>query len=87
MTTSTGHLPLCFYAARDEARRHLGDGYEMMMFESCALLLQLATMRHETVTAAALRLARKCIAEDRQFAAIGILAAGAEIIEPSGLPS
>lgn len=86
-STTTGHLPLCFYTARDEAKRHLGDGYDMMMFEGARLLLALASKHGETVVTAALRLARKSFAEDRQFAAISILAAGAEIIEPSRLPS
>jgi len=72
------------YEARDTARALLGDKYAGRMAEGGKLLSSLANNGGESIIAAAARMAEVCESDGRPFAAVAILAAAAELLDPSG---
>jgi len=72
------------YEARDTVRCLLGDKYASQMAEGGKLLSSVAAKRGENVLKVATQLASACEKQDRPFAAVAILAAAVELLEPSG---
>lgn len=72
------------HEARYIARTLLGDKYAGRMAEGGKLLSSLANNSGESIIAAAARMAGVCESDGRPFAAVAILAAAAELLDPSG---
>lgn len=82
---SETHIRLAakLYAARDAVKFLLGDLYAERMKQGGALLEKLAEKRSKGVLEVATVLAKEVEAEGRAFAALAILAAAVELLEPS----
>jgi len=75
------------YEARDTAKTVLGDKYALRMFRGGQLLTKSARNSGQSVLTVAAHLAKKCEEDGRPFAAVVILAAAVELIEPSEVAS
>lgn len=83
MTEKVIRLAAKLYDARDHVKLLLGDAYAMRMRDGGKLLTGVAKSRGCGVLEVATEMARLMADEDKPFAAMAIIAAAVELLEPS----